>query len=579
MDIEEIGASYLRKVISYSSYLKVSILTKDKTPSWDGEIFAYKYPECKKEDLYGKAPIQVKTKRVKEFNNFSRTFSISVKDLRNYFNDGGCIFFVIETKNREEIIFVRDLLPSDIKELLAKADKSSQKSISVSLKRLDTTSSIELENLCKNFILNRSIQFSTKDCPLLRHEDAIETKIHFIAKDVPIENYLLTHEVPLYGRRIPEEAERFIAKIKIHSLNHTINEKITIGGESFYENYEVIKKEKEIIYKFGNEIFIEINSQKLKFHFAGSIDQQIYDTKFLLKLIEYKDMAIGGKGIALNNIENEKENKTQLEKSVKALNDIKTLLEYFKIDPCKLDLNTLDENSYKNLKVLLKIFVYKLKIEENPFMLGINVVKIGNLQLGILVYKNKERKTLIIRNLFEDLTDYRLIAKTDNEEFQISPYVILKSDFLTLIDNINLDLAYQNIKKIVITDNFGDLLNLFGLELIKAYDNTGRIEFIQIAEKIFLLLQEEGKKSQINKINELQIHKRLRKLTNEEISQLLGIRDNFANDSYILCGVNILLENKTDAINNFNEMKSDNKKEFIEYPIYTLAKQMGIDLV
>jgi len=174
MDIEEIGASYLRKVISYSSYLKASILTKDRIPSWDGEIFAYKSPECKKEDLYGKAPIQVKTKQVKKFSSNFRTFSIDVKDLKNYFNDGGCIFFVIETKDRKEIIFVRDLLPSDIKELLTIAKESSQKSISVSLKRLDITSSIELENLCKSFILNRSIQFSTKDCPPLRHEDAIK---------------------------------------------------------------------------------------------------------------------------------------------------------------------------------------------------------------------------------------------------------------------------------------------------------------------------------------------------------------------------------------------------------------------
>jgi len=290
-------------------------------------------------------------------------------------------------------------------------------------------------------------------------------------------------------------------------------------------------------------------------------------------------MTIGGKNLVFNNIENEKENKTQLIKSAKALKDIRTLLEYFKVNPCKLDLNTLEEDSYKSLNVLLKIFVYKLKIEESPFVLGINAVKVGNLQLGILAYKNKEQNSYIIRNLFEDLTDYRLMAKVDNEEFQISPYVILKSDFLTILDNLDLDIAYQNIKEISISDKFSDLLNLFGLELIKAYDNTGKIKFIQIAEEIFLLLKRERKKNHINTINELQIHRRLRKLTEKEISQLLEIRENFTGDPYILCGVNILLENKTDAINNFNGMKSDIKKEFIEYPIYTLAKQIGIEFV
>ncbi len=80
------------------------ISKNDKTPSWDGEVFLYKTKgNTNKSNLARKIPIQVKGTVVERFGKKRAGFQADVSDLRNYFNDKGVIFFLVQLKDFDTI--------------------------------------------------------------------------------------------------------------------------------------------------------------------------------------------------------------------------------------------------------------------------------------------------------------------------------------------------------------------------------------------------------------------------------------------------------------------------------------------
>lgn len=92
--IEESATTALKSALLKCPILDAYIDSNDKTPSWDGTVFVYKSEDQKKENIKGRVPIQVKgTEKI--FVSDVATFSCSTVDLRNYYHDGGCIFFLV----------------------------------------------------------------------------------------------------------------------------------------------------------------------------------------------------------------------------------------------------------------------------------------------------------------------------------------------------------------------------------------------------------------------------------------------------------------------------------------------------
>jgi|SaaInlStandDraft_4_1057021.scaffolds.fasta_scaffold114511_1 hypothetical protein len=141
-----------------------------------------------------------------------------------------------------------------------------------------------------------------------------------------------------------------------------------------------------------------------------------------------------------------------------------------------------------------------------------------------------------------------------------------------------LDLAFvlRDIKRVAFSPEYGGVVILFGLELIKSYDISSREEFLDAAFDIYSWLQQEEPENLIYKLNELQITRRQRTYSKDEKTLLLEEKTKNANDNRVLCAINILLENKSEAEFNFDKLTEAEKKEFVEYPIFTLAKQLGM---
>ena len=64
--IEESAVNAVKAALLRCPILDAYIDENDKTPSWDGTVFAYKNGEQKKCDLLGRVPVQVKAPAVRD---------------------------------------------------------------------------------------------------------------------------------------------------------------------------------------------------------------------------------------------------------------------------------------------------------------------------------------------------------------------------------------------------------------------------------------------------------------------------------------------------------------------------------
>lgn len=120
--VERIAVNRLENALLSTGLVVPTIPTGDKAPSWDGEISLYpsqiSFP---KSELVGRIPVQVKGTYVKEFQK-KAVYQVDVADLRNFFRDGGAIFFVVQIKTDEQYrIFYTPLLRFQLRRLLEQA--------------------------------------------------------------------------------------------------------------------------------------------------------------------------------------------------------------------------------------------------------------------------------------------------------------------------------------------------------------------------------------------------------------------------------------------------------------------------
>jgi hypothetical protein len=577
-NIEKKGVGHLESKVAESKVLEPYFKDNDKTPSWDGNIFVYD-PSIKKEFLKETIPVQIKSTEVKAFHSTTTSHDLGIIDIRNYYKIHGTILFVVEICEQERKIFIKSLLPSDLKEILAIMERDNHDNKRIYLDELENIN--QLEYICKHFILHKSLQFSTIEHSL-SIEEASEVEIPIIPDGKPLEEFLFSKDHLLYGKKSNETISRYIKNINISSVNEKFAGSISVNSKIYYSIFNKIHNENnEIIFDFGKKIRINTTSGKLSFELIGSINEQIIDMSFLLDMIQVGMVDIGDGKLNISYVEGKELFIEKIKNNLKVLRDITNLLNYFHIDSSSLNTMFFENNDIMFLDVLLEIFIYNKPFDKVPFQLGFNAVKIGNLTLGIFAYKKDNEKIFTVIDLFDfnQINQLQFSATVpDKERFLTSPYIFLKKDFLLTVSNINLDAIFDSIKSIKFTDDYGTLVNDFGLELIKTSDISNRQEFLDTAIKIYCWLQTNQEDNLISKINELQIVRRIRFFSDKEKKELFEMRIQMQIDNNIrmLCGINILLENKSDVEICFEQLTLKEKKEFIQYPIFTLAKQFGM---
>ena len=118
-----------------------------------------------------------------------------------------------------------------------------------------------------------------------------------------------------------------------------------------------------------------------------------------------------------------------------------------------------------------------------------------------------------------------------------------------------------------------DLVNDLSLNLIRVYDINRDENFLELALYLLRKLENIGAENLYTKINNLQIKKRLGNFSENEESILLYEKDN-RKELDILWSINILLDDKDNAILNYKKLDKKTKEHLKQYPIYYLYEKL-----
>lgn len=571
--IEKGAVEALRKIIRLHDKMDELLQENDKGPSWDGEIYIYKSDDLKAEHIQYKVPVQVKGRNNKKLLDKQYiTYPVQYKHLRNYFNNGGVCYFVVVISDDgvRASIFYNALTPIKLQALLKNTEtKKPDQTKNITLMRLKNNDKNGLYKILLQFghdskeqgtgeLVRRAI--SVKDIEKI---DSIRMTSFAFERNEVIKN-IKTGEVCLFGH-VPDadiwlpltyELQRkmdFVEKIKI-------DEPFGVDGAVYYSAFELRKNmEQAVVIQLSKNLCIDIRKKKTYFKPLTDIEGVIKDIRFLEAVRRGRSFCIGrdkicdfGHADFDDELQGAVRNFTQLQSAVKT----------FEI---KLGKNFGDftDDDWKAIDELLNIYQGKFRPKkETAWHIWWWQGKI----VPFFMAMNPDNGEVLTENGMH-LNHFKITTTKNN--YQIPALVMFKRDIWENLYDVDEDVLLDELEKGELnTETEGDYSLLF-IEILAAYDTTKNEKYYNVASVISDKLRAVSPEYSYWRVNELQLLKRKRNLSESELQELEDMEDD-TDDKKLRCGINILLDNKRKAKKELDEMSQEERDEFMRYPIYNL---------
>ena len=581
--IEESATTALKTALLRCRYIDSYIDSNDKTPSWDGTIFVYKNHKQKKSDLLGRVPIQVKGTGNRIISE-QASFACNVVDLNNYYNDGGCVFFLISVDPASGWykIFYVSLLTFDLAGILKSA--GNQGSYTIKLNTFPENDENEMANIFMNFVQNKPKQMSFigKDTLSIEALEKSGTKIESlffettgvgINKD-KIESFITTHDFYLYAKTNGLDINIPVDRVSNAIVSRIINGSVSINGNEHYSSYSVIYKKGKPSFQIGEGLLFippdKDNNATVKFKPAGTLSALIKDTTFFIGIINNKEMSLNGVRIQLKNLSIDDIESYQ--SRLAYFKDVKKMLDMLGVTE-ELQCGNLSTTDEINLRNFVRAVLYGKKMGfpkmDTPVIYG--PFKISN--LIIQIWATRQDDGYYILDSFFNNHPIVMFASEDMENkypIPASHYLLMQQDAFEHSSNMDYEKIYDGLTNIEYSPQMTEHAVLLLLEMLKGYDAQAEKDatLLELVKKVCKWIEDTDPCAEpdIVLLNKLQIAKRQRKLTLDELLLLKElIKPNKPAD--IRCGAYLLLDDSTNAQICYEEMDEDLKTVFITYPI------------
>lgn len=575
--------------------LVANVATNDKTPLTDGDISIYSKEEIKNENFIGKVPVQVKGKT---FVNIPQplTYTVKVNDLRHYLHSGGILYFVVAINSKhEKVIYYAALSVVKIQNTLSQLE-SSQKSVSIRFSKFPTDKD-RIMDIVRNFYEDIRKQYSfsnTEPQPIeywqnnphfkgvsfngICYGSNKPSKIEFIESVNAHDNFLY---VNLDNAPIPIPASN--ENIKLGLFNKR-EEPVKVGDKVYYDNFTIIRDDREAQIQFGNAfvytIYLKENkSSEIKYTCPSKIPQILKALSFIKAVKKERQCDIGGLLLKDFEIETTIE---EIERQEKQIQNIAELLTTLHVDVDEIDYRKLSSQDFSNLNLLYRGIVNKeisknFKVEEEFEHSIVCNIPIGDKCVQVLVIKETEGNR--IEDYFGFTKDYVLALETTDGKFIPStPYTLLTPVDFNQILNIN----YHNITDVYqyLYDRFPPILEDAIKTLNKvliAFDKSKNKHLLKAAIELNAWLQEkdiENISPYAKILSNLEIAYRYRSITAEEKKSLYKVVLD-ATESLDKFTAYVLLGEKNEATAIFEGLCQDCQEHFKTQPIYSLYENLG----
>ena len=586
--IEEAAINALDRVFLSCPILSPHTNRNDRTPSWDGFVLVYQNASHKNENLLGRVPIQVKGTK-KSVTSDTASFSCRVADLRNYYNDGGCIFFLVSVPSAigEASIYYSSLLVFDLKRKLDEI--GNQKNCSIELTRFPSKDINEISTIFTSFIENSRKQASFIGKKLVSLEELTRNgvgieSLTFNASGIGLNEfnlgkYLSSHNFYLYAKPKGLDIEIPVDKVCNATVVKRVDAKVTVRDVEYYPFYTVVYKEgaaHHIQLGKGIAIKLDLSSKKFNISFkaSGTLSDRIQDASCYIDIIESREVVFNGEKLAFSNPNWEGLSKSK--ERLRYYKDVKKMLDTLGVTE-ELQCDNLTAKDEEKIRSFVAAILYNKKLGfpgiESPSIYG--AFSIANLSIWIWAIR-KEDGYYQIKSFF-DAQQFAFFEESDTAHahpIPASQYFLLDKTAFVHASNMNYDTILNSITSLAPSPKFIPYTTDLLLEILRAYDEQTNKDgkLLELADSLCTWLStfEREENDPVIRLNHLQIIKRKRSFIPQEIIELSG----FTNASYpaeVRCSAYLLLGDNCEAQKCFAELSPSMQEMFISLPIYHFA--------
>ena len=584
--IEETAINQLEAELLLCPFLESFINRNDKTPSWDGYVSVYKSDSHRKENFFGRAPIQIKGT---EQNICSERPSCSceVSDLRNYYRDGGCLFFFISV-NTPPNIYYSSLHVFDLKKILDKAGH--QKTTTIYLDKFHQKDPGEMTSIFIDFIENSRKQhkFINKEIPSLEQLqsnigviDSFSFCIYNLGRKIDnIANYISLHRFYLYAKEKGIcNSEIPVYKISDAIVSTLVPGKVMVKDTEYFPSFIVQHEKGKQFFLIGKGIRLSFDSTNKKasmnYKPTGTLSDFIQDVSCLFDMTENQEITLNGIRIPFNGMDNvdlsECKDYFQNAKEIKRTLDLLGVTEELQCE----NLSDEDDIILGNL-VNAVLYNQKFDFSNTTDTVIQGPIKIANLSIWIWAIR-QEDGYYQLENFFKP---HNTVFFEEDDIARSNPipashYLLLNKEAFIHTSNMN----YEEVEKDICSMNHHPLLigyvTFLMLNVLLGYDEQREKDdrLLDLAKTIcdWIALDKQTDREPFLRLNQLQIEKRRRPLTILENIELGKFTDTkYSAD--IRCGAFLLLGASEEAQKCFDELSPEKQKEFITYPICHFGK-------
>lgn len=592
--IEEKALNRLKSFIEDSRAISQFLTDNDKEPCWDGHLYLYSEGIRDKKHLLGRVPVQVKGTEVEEFEIKNWKFKLEKDDLNAYLHEP--TFFIvcqIKKDSRERRLFYREMLPDFVNKLLKDIDKHGSK---MTLFYPLTEDLTEFEDQLKVFLSNSKKMVSFASSKPLSIADAMKRGIReftFIAPGrftgMELLKYLSTHETYFYAKVAKDldiEMPLSDGPAKL-AFKRDGDGDVKVGNRVFYKGYTSEIKNGRFIVTIADTITIDMPmdaadavgptvKMTAKNHF---LRDAINDAEFAVALNDVGVLTVGD--VDLNLAVNEKDYVDDLQQRLVCWKELDVVLNKLHVTK-PFDLTKIKKDQYRLIDLLIDTIGKGNAVKLPKQQTTILTLEISNITLLLycLVGKNNE---CVLGDFFDKTVNIAYKAN-EKETVNVSPFSYLQNEhFWEKIDNIDYDNIIESAHEAAKAHDFCfQMSNYDVLSMVLASDAIEKSD----AERSKKLLEEALKLDEwllgndprpdfnpVHIINKMQILKRQRELSNEELLQLEQILKNDKIEMPIKVAANLLLGNQKEVDEQFATLSEEDKNAMQAFPIWKFYKQ------
>ena len=548
-------------------------------------IFVYQNECSKKSDLLGRVPIQVKGTATRIVSDIA-TYACSVEDLRNYYNDGGIIFFLIsvDTSTNEYRIFYASLLVYDLKRILDKA--GANRTYTIHLKRFPEDDKDEVASIFLSFVDNSKRQMSFIGKELYSLEELAERGVevesltfNVSGRGLDLEqvgSFISLHDFYLYAKPKGLDIDIPVDKVSDAVVSRPVYGKVSVREREYYSSYDIFYEKGKPSIHIGKCVTLVLpppgvrERASLSIKATGTLSEYALALSLFVDVAESEEISLNGNQLPFQR--SEEFDIAPFKSRLAYCNDVLAMLTLLGVSE-ELQIDALSEKDSINIKNFVNALLYNRPIgfqnADSDTIQG--AIKIANLDIWIWASKRTDG----YYKLESFFSPHPVVFFSSEDIDHTNPipashYLLLTKEAFCHTSNMDCELIAEDINSMTGDPQLSAWVTLFLLDVLRGYDLQSEKDtrLLILADRIceWLSRFENDTDAQVLTINRLQITKRRRNLNSSELGELSKL---IANDvsPEVKCGAYLLLGDTDGAQVCFNLLTPQQQDDFLTYPI------------